>query len=148
MKEIQKNSLAGKNKFYNMFRWLLLIVSIIIIIYFIVYIIISLNDISDVQTLDINVKVGDYIGFNLDPGSLNFGTVLPGSGSIRTVTLKSDKPLRVHISFEGETTKWINVSKNDFILNGTDNLNFYVNVPGDVSMDNYTGKAVILFTKL
>jgi len=147
-KILKKENSTKKNKFYSYFKWSILVVCSVIIIYFIISIIFSFKNVDSVQTLDVNLKIGDYVGFNLDQESLNFGTIPPGSGSFRAITLKSDKPLEVHVSFEGDTAKWMNVSKNDFILDGVEDLSFNIQVPNDVVLGDYTGKTVILFTRL
>jgi hypothetical protein len=142
----QKNK-VDENKFSKIIKWFLLAASIVVIVYFVIYIVISLDSVKDIQTMNVKLRIGDYVGFNLDPESLNFGTVLPGSGSTRTVTLRSENPLKVHISFEGDTAKWMNVSKNNFILNGTETVGFSITAPNDSNLGNYNGKVIILFTK-
>ncbi len=137
-----------KKKWHNSLKLILLIALILIIVFFIISSILSYKKLEGIQTLDVNVKVGDHLGFNLDSDSLNFGTITPGGGSSRGLILESEKPLMVHISFEGSISKWVVPSKNDFVLNGRDNVSFSINVPPDANLGDYTGKVFIIFTKI
>lgn len=99
------------------------------------------------QVYDMTLKVADYIGFNTDTDELNFGTVLPGGGSRRTVTLASDEPVFVTILIEGDIKKWASVSENNFVFTGNKSVSFIVATPEDAEKGEYTGKAIILFKK-
>ena len=46
------------------------------------------------------LKVDNYVGFNLDPGEINFGTVTPGGAGHREIYLKVNESTKVEIILE------------------------------------------------
>ncbi len=99
------------------------------------------------QVYDMKIRVGDYIGFNTDTDELNFGTVLPGGGSRRSISLVSDEPTFVIILMEGDIKKWASVSDNNFVFEGNKSVSFMVNTPEGAEKGEYVGRAIILFKK-
>ncbi len=104
-----------------------------------------LHDLKQVKVYDMRLKVGNYVGFNLDSDVLNFGTIIPTGASTRTINLSTEKPVRVEILLRGKLAEWVNISHNNFILDGQEEIAFNVYVPADAAYGNYTGKAYILF---
>jgi hypothetical protein len=117
---------------------------------------------EEVREVDMRVRVGTYVGFNLDSRYLEFGTVMPGGSSDRHMEIQNtyDKPLFVEIDFVpkrdldfllGKTKpiekEWIIVSENNFILEETQSksIKFTVKPSGGTPYGNYTCKAIIKF---
>lgn len=103
--------------------------------------------VKKVSAYDMKMRVGGYVGFNLDKEELNFGTVLPGGGSKREIIVTTDSPTRLLIFLEGDLAKWTSVSENDFVFNGTKSLTFMANAPKNASFGDYKGKAILVFKK-
>lgn len=104
-----------------------------------------LHGLKQVKVYDMRLKVGNYVGFNLDNDVLNFGTIIPTGASTRMVNISTEKPVRVEILLRGKLAEWVNISHNNFILDDQEEIAFNVYVPANASYGNYTGKAYILF---
>jgi hypothetical protein len=94
-----------------------------------------------VQTNDLHVKVDDYVGINLDTDKLYFGTVTPGSGSRRDMTIAAEKGAFVQVAVEGPIAPWVTIDKTAFSLAPgiSEKITFSVAVPNNTSFGNYTG---------
>ncbi|MGM5487733.1 MAG: hypothetical protein ACQESG_02175 [Nanobdellota archaeon] len=104
---------------------------------------------ADVQTLDIHIRVDDYLGMNTDTDRLWFGTISPGSHGKRyvNVTNPKDYPVVVDFSVKGDVSGWIRISDNGFALqpNGSKKLRVFAQVPKTASFGNYTGTLYVTF---
>jgi hypothetical protein len=105
----------------------------------------------DSKELKMYLTVSDYVGFNVDPSALFFGTTLKGGKASRDVIVTNDfnLALKVDIHAFGELTKWVYVSDNGFLLQPDENKTVKVSVavPKDVNFGNYTGILKISFRK-
>jgi len=125
-----------------------------IVIIFLIAIIIQIfnyynfSKIKEIKTIEMEIKVSDHIGINLDTESLIFGTVIPGGGATRSLRIESDEPVFVTVKLKGALAKWSGVKENNFVFNGTKFLTFFVNVPKFTQFGNYTGEAIIIFKKV
>jgi len=148
-----------KKKRYLFIIFLVALVSIIttaLIFYAIRY--------SEVRRIDMQITVGDLIGFNLDNNSLQFGTAMPGGSSSRSMIFNNnfEFPIKIEITFEPkrdiffffERTKtipneWISVSENNFILQPEQekSIKFTISLPKDVKYGDYTSQALIFVRK-
>jgi len=144
-----KNSMmkSDKKKMDSALRWIVVAICIVAIAIALYSLISSLVKMSSIRTIDVNFSIGDYVGFNLDQEVLNFGTTIPGGTSTRIVELVSDKPLKVHITVEGQVKDWMKISDNDFIMDGKKEVGFAISAPVDMPKGNYTGKVTIFFMK-
>jgi len=140
------NVTKGK-KIYSKIKIVIAIICIVVIIAMIIILVNSYVKMSSIRVIDVNFSISDYIGFNLDQESLNFGTTVPGGTATRVLELVSDRPVKVHIVVNGEVEKWIYVSENDFILDGKKEVGFAIKAPDETPMGNYTGKVTIFFMK-
>lgn len=128
--------------------------TLIVVIIFLSLIVIQIfyfyetKKIIQIREFEMNVQVLDYIGFNNDINSLNFGTLKQNGQSSREIIINSNESVFTTIKFKGDMAKWTEVSKNNFILIGEENLVFSVRIPNDAEFKNYTGKATIVFKKI
>ncbi|MEM1577642.1 MAG: hypothetical protein QXM27_01350 [Candidatus Pacearchaeota archaeon] len=148
-----KNRVKKENKIINWKKiliWFIIFLLIIILTELIWIYIKFLHNTTAIRIYDIKLKVGDYIGFNIENESINFGTIMPGGRGERYIEVTSNKDVKVEIYLKGDIAKWIIVDKNDFILkkNTKENITFSVVIPKDAKIGNYTGKAIILFRKI
>lgn len=101
--------------------------------------------VKQITVYDVKLTLDDYVGFNVDPGEINFGTVIPGGGSSREVYLKTDSPTKVVIKIEGNVSKFVGVSENNFIFIGNRTLNFIAATPENATKGYYAGRVIIIF---
>ncbi len=108
--------------------------------------------IQDIKELDMKMKVGDYIGIDVNSSVISFGTVRKGTFSNRPVTLenKEEIPLKVQIKKSGEMAAWVSISDNNFILKPAEkkNLTFTATRPIDAINGAYKGKVKLIFTRV
>lgn len=107
--------------------------------------------IKEIKTIEMHVKVDDYVGFNLDTDKLYFGTVMPGGSAKRSIKISNHYgyEIKVKIYTGGIISNWVYLNNTKFILqpNETIDVPFTVNVPKDTPYGNYTGKIKIVFTR-
>ena len=89
------------------------------------------------QTIELpmEVYVDNIAGFDVSKDQIRFGIVPPGSGSSRMLTVTAaDERTLVSIDSNGDITPWIDVSKNNFMLEPGQNttVEVSVSVPQDV----------------
>lgn len=101
--------------------------------------------VKQITVYNMRLTVGNHVGFNLDPGEINFGTVIAGGGATREVFLESDSPTKVIVMLEGDLAKWVGVSENEFVFIGNRTLSFVAATPENATKGNYTGKITIIF---
>lgn len=106
--------------------------------------------IKEIKTLDMDLKVGDYVGINADTDALHFGTISPGGVGTKSVTLSNnyEEKLAVKIKLYGDLAGFIDV-KRDFVLyeNQSEKIAFTARVPQDAPYGNYTGRVVFVFKR-
>jgi hypothetical protein len=70
------------------------------------------------QTIPTKFIAGENSGFDLGPGNLNFGKIIPGQSVSREITITNefDKSTITKIEASGEVSSCIIVSENNFIL--------------------------------
>ncbi len=104
-----------------------------------------------IQEIPINIKVADYLGFNVDTSSLNFGTVLSPSSASRYINITNNNSYQtsVELTVFGNLKKFITISNNNFILNQNDNKVVYINIsiPANMQFGDYTSILKIKYTK-
>jgi hypothetical protein len=91
------------------------------------------------------------IGFNINNSKIYFGRVPQGSMGKRDVFIPNpyNIPVKISISNKGQTRDWISVSDNNFVLYPCTSINvtFYIRIPKDQDIGNYTGTEVIMYKK-
>lgn len=112
----------------------------------------SLVVIQEVKTLDIQLKVADHMGFNVDADKLYFGTVPQGNTGSRDILIenKEYKKSVVRLKIRGELKGWVTASENNFILKKEESklIKMKVTVPEDAELKDYESKLLITFTRL
>lgn len=108
--------------------------------------------IQDVQELDMKMRIGDVVGFDINTSVISFGTIPKKGSSQRPVILQNleNKPLRAHIKKSGEMAKWVYISEENFILqpNEKKELIFTVIPSEDTEKGVYQGKVKFVFTRV
>lgn len=129
-----------------------LLIAAVIVSSSMTYIFYNVFVIENIVVTDIKLKVGDRFGLNVDPESINFGRIMPGTTGLRNVTLENNAsyPLKASISRYGEVADWVDVSENNFILEEGEkrDVTFYAYAPNDAAFGNYTGKARVVFRRV
>ena len=102
---------------------------------------------------DMNITVGDHVGFDVDNETLAFGMVMSGStSSTRFILLGNDMdyPLRVEFKASGEFADWIDINNEQTILEAHETRKVPVSAtaPSDAELGDYRGKMRIIFKKV
>ena len=88
------------------------------------------------------------MGFDLGPGNLNFGLIIPGHSTTRDITITNtySHPTITSIESSGEISDYIIVSNNNFILQSEEsrNITFSCFPSEDVELREYAGKIIII----
>ncbi len=94
---------------------------------------------------------GENMGFDLTLGHLNFGKIVPGHSSSRSMSITNnyDHPTITRVKSSGEISPYLIVSKNNFILQPTQsiNLTFQVFPSKDLPYTEYPGQITITTNK-
>jgi len=103
--------------------------------------------IDEIVEYDVDVEVGNKVGFNLDPDAIHFGTMPAGNKGLRHMRFNNNReiPVRVGLKTGGELRDWLVFSDNNFVLEKGDEkrVNITMYVPKDVSKTKYEGKLVV-----
>ncbi len=103
------------------------------------------------EVISTKFVLGKNMGFDLSPGKLNFGQIVPGNGASRTIKIENnfEDIIKVSIKSSGEISKNIIVSENNFILNPSEskNITFSVYTDGLTEFRSYEGKIIIVSKK-
>jgi len=101
--------------------------------------------------ISLTVAEKNQIGFNLDPGVLNFGKVPQGGSAKRNATVSQNYPFDVDVRIEvtGKVKQMVYLKDNYFILppNTTKQVEIFASVPEDQKLGNYTGKLRVYFER-
>ncbi|MBU2589537.1 MAG: hypothetical protein KKA65_01105 [Nanoarchaeota archaeon] len=105
----------------------------------------------EIRTIDIDFKVGDRIGINLDTDKLWFGTVKPGASATRSIIISNDFDFPISIKFlvKGELEDNIAFSENNVIINSKKNKEIRVtaNAPRGMSFGNYSSTMKVVLRR-
>lgn len=108
--------------------------------------------IQDVQELDMKMKVGNIVGFDVNSSVISFGIVPIGGSGERPIILKNlkNKPLKVHIKKSGEMAEWVYISEENFIMQANESKELkFTAIPAEDAKDGaYTGKVKFIFTRI
>ncbi len=117
----------------------------------IVLIYLILNAPINEEIILIKFTAGENMGFNLNPGELNFGKIIPGSFATRNVTITNNYiiPTITKIKSSGVISKYIIVSENNFVLqpNETKIITFSCYPENNIELKEYTGTITITTSK-
>lgn len=92
---------------------------------------------------------GENMGFDLSPGNLNFGLLIPGGGGAsREITIANiyKYPTLTKIKSSGEVSPCIIVSENNFYLNPSEskNITFSCHPKEGIKYGEYAGEIEII----
>lgn len=141
IKKFRSNSMSRK-------RVLIISILIILLVYGVSLLLISVFSMSApyrVESMPYDFIVKDNIGFNLDSDYMHFGGGPNGATLERSMTLFSDRPAKVSITWEGEGN--LNVNKNNFKIapNVSESITFYLVIPEGLPPGNYSGLVFFRF---
>ncbi len=127
-----------------------ILISIIVIILSITLIVIFLAPLHK-EIIPTRFVAGENMGFDLGPGNINFGKIIPGKGTTRkmNITNNYNKPTITKIKSSGEISKYMIASDNNFILqpNKSKEIIFSVQLPKGLEYGEYPGKIIIVTYK-
>lgn len=143
-KKLEKNK---KNYFLAVFLFIIVIASLI-------FLIINAADFFSVlekKQIYAKLIVSDKYGFDLNNTALTFGMAEPGGASSRDLIIESkyNSDVNVDIYVSGNISKFISISKNDFVLNkgANEKINFVASVPKNTEYGVYEGYVDIVIKK-
>ena len=123
---------------------LVFVILICIAIIFITIINIPLNR----EVIPSKFVIGNRMGFDLTPGKLNFGQIVPGYGASRNIVVKNnyDEAIKVNIESSGAISDNLIVSDNNFVLKPfeTRNVTFSLYTDKSIKVGDYEGEVVII----
>jgi hypothetical protein len=126
---------------------LILIFSIAIIIAFLLF----LTSPLEKQSIPTRFIVGENMGFDLGPGNINFGLIVPGAKTTRNLAIQNNYefPTITKIKTSGPVSICVIVSENNFVLqpNEIKELTFSCIVPEGLELGEYPGKIIIITNK-
>lgn len=112
-----------------------------------------LSPCTTVKTVPASVEIvhneRNYLGFNTDKDSLNFGKVTPKTAVKRSIKVGYSLPARVKVIAETDFSSWLAVEPDNFVVgpeNGQE-VFFTVTVPEDARSGNYSGTIKFCFRK-
>ena len=107
--------------------------------------------IVDVQHVPVRFTVveGMHIGLNLDRDGLVMGSIPQGGSAQRTANISSIVDSSAHFSVSENIAGWLHPGNNPVILEGNvpQVVNFTLRIPENVTLGNYTGDMVIVYTR-
>ena len=129
-----------RRKHFHTLATFLLVATLLILIGFLL----ALIGRYDVTVFPLSIRVGTYVGFDVNTTALNFGTALPGSVVERGITLVAARDR--HVIFYVQGIDFISVSKTGFILKGGEPVTVAVKaiVPASQPTGSYTGRLIIV----
>ncbi len=100
---------------------------------------------SSVEKLPYDFTVVNDVSFVLDTDALHFGGGPQGARLERGMNISVSQDSLVKISWDGPGN--LIVSKNNFLLKAgkTEDLLFYLDIPSDLSLGNYSGEVIFKF---
>ncbi len=100
------------------------------------------------KTISTRFILSNHMGFDLTPGNLNFGGIVPGYGASRGIVINNSygNPIRIKIKSYGEISNNLIVSENNFVLNPSEsrNVTFSIYTNKSMQLGEYDGKIVIV----
>jgi len=136
----------AKKRRYERYIFLILFFVFLILFIFILFLIPK-----ESKSFDITLNVGEKIGVEINNSALKFGTVIPGSESVKKVFIDNnhDYPIKAKIKYDGSVSPFLNVEPSIEINAGQNyTLPIIMIVPLNASYGNYSGKLKIYFFKL
>lgn len=128
--------------------FLLLFIIIFVLGVFLLSNLIDYLSILEKQEFYAKVVVSDHYGVDVNSSALIFGMLVPGSSSVRKITMTNDhdQEVNVEIFVQGDMNEFIKISENDFSLKIDEfkEIVFVAAVPGDKEFGVYEGKVIFI----
>ena len=123
--------------------FLLLMISIVVFVF--------INNLPlSKEVISAEFVLGENMGFDLSPGKLNFGKIIPGNSASREIVVENnfDKTVKISIKSSGEISKNLIVSDNNFILNPSESRNVTFSLyTNDLTESRYYKGEIIIVSK-
>jgi len=128
---------------------IIILILIVVISFLITYFVYDSFKPVEIKTIDMDLTVGNYTGFDVNTSALIFGTTVPNSYVKRTINITNidENNHKVSIKAYGELKEWTSISEDSFTLKGdeTKEIDVEIRVPTDADRREYTGDLKILF---
>lgn len=101
-----------------------------------------------VDTIKASFEVGDRVGLNVDNDALNFGIILPGGGSKRSINVSNTHPYTIMVKLykTGNISNFLHFDETTYVTpNEAKEIFFNVGVPSNASSGKYSGEIKIAF---
>ena len=104
-----------------------------------------------VRDIEMDVKVGDRIGINIDSDKLWFGMTNPGGSASRKMFVGNEHDFPIEVGFIplGQLKDYTSISENPVLLRPGENkeISISVQISPDMPYGNYTGIMRTIFKK-
>ena len=102
--------------------------------------------------MDVKVIEGQIIGVNVDTDGVHFGKVPRGGEGLRYITLTNNdsKPHFINIKSFGNISRFVYVSKNNFIMmpKTQENITVMAKIPPEAETGFYSGVLKVTFQNI
>jgi len=106
----------------------------------------------EIRTIDVDFKVGNRIGINLDTDKLWFGMIKPGSSATRSLMVTNDYEFPISIEFlvKGELKNNLAFSENNIPINSKElkEISVTAYAPQDMPYGNYSSTIKVVLRRL
>ena len=129
-----------------------ILVALLIVVILVSAVAVAYSLLTDTKEFDVMLEVSDHIGFVVDSGPLDFGSVMPAGTGQRELIIenKDDFSKFVHLEASGRIKDWISFSGNDFVINGNETVVIGVRARTQPTTPygNYTSKVTLYLTRM
>lgn len=105
----------------------------------------------EVNKIDVDLKVGDLVGINLDTDKLWFGTLKPGTTAMRSISVANDYEMPIIVSFAIKGSLQENIAFSDEELwlepGSSSDVMIYANAPENMPYGNYTSTLMVISSR-
>jgi hypothetical protein len=124
---------------------------ILILVIITIFLVITINIPLKKQMIPTKFIAGENMGFDLGPGNLNFGQIVPGYSASREIEITNnfESPIFTKIKSSGKISEYIIISENNFILqpNESKKISFSCYPKENIELKEYNGKIIIITRK-
>lgn len=103
---------------------------------------------EDIQTINMELLVGDRIGLNADTDMLNFGIIMPGSSVRRSINVTNTHPYNISVKLfkKGNISRFISFQQDSIVEpNTSKSIVISAGVPLNTSFESYSGQLKVAF---
>ncbi len=110
------------------------------------------EQIIHIETVHMDVTVGDSIGINTDTDALHFGTIQPGGRGMRPMMVENSHPFPVSVrpllTGELEEYAWTEPKEVTIKSGESERIEIVLILPVDLPKRNYSGTASFIFKRV